>query len=68
MRHVAFGSPATEWLAGPRTFREIGCCINRNRPDIHTRPLRLPDRHDAIIFFNHTTPTELLPYRPPTKF
>ncbi len=61
--------PGSEWLFEPRLFRNIGCCFH---PDWSTRSVfslsPLPDWFDAIIHFESTRPTVLLPSRLPSTW
>jgi erythromycin esterase len=68
LRGVAFDTPATQWLAGARAFREIGCCLNVSNPSTHIMPLQLPSLYDVVIFFERTNHSVLLPFRPPASF
>ena len=68
MRGIPFDSPSTDWLAGPRPFRQIGCCINLANPASHTFSVSLPSWFDAVIFFETTGASELLPFTPPSSF
>ena len=62
--------PGGEWLAEPRRFRHIGCCFGTDRPaeDFYFAPASMPDWFDAIIHFESTRPTVLLPRRLPTTW
>lgn len=47
----------------------LGCCFNPAQPeDFYTPNTPLPDWYDAIIHFESTRPTTLLPHRPPTTW
>ena len=63
------GESGSAWLTEPRRFRSIGCCFNPAQPeDFYTPNTPLPDWYDAIIHFETTRPTALLPHRPPTTW
>jgi erythromycin esterase len=68
MRGVNLGTPATSWLAGPRSFRSIGCCYAPSDPNRFFRTDRLPALFDVMIFIEQSTPTNVLPYTPPDQF
>ena len=68
LRNLSTTSDSTAWLAGPRPFRHIGCCIQPGFGDAYWLQVRLPVAFDAIIHFRETGPTTVLPYNPPDVF
>ena len=57
------------WLAGPRSFRSIGCCYDPAAPGNYwMRETRLPALFDAVTFFETSTPSAVLPFRYPAEF
>ena len=63
--------PGSAWLSEPRLFRHIGCCFDPARPAdyfYYYRRAPLRDWFDAIIHFESTRPTALLPRRPPSTW
>ena len=63
--------PGSAWLSEPRLFRHIGCCFDPARPAdyfYYYRRAPLRDSFDAIIHFESTRPTALLPRRPPSTW
>ena len=56
------------WLIEPRPSRFIGCCYDPDHPEVFWRDTSLPDWFDAIIHFETTRPTVVLPSRPPTTW
>jgi len=68
LRDRALDTEASSWLAGPRTFRSIGCCFDPSQPSAFAYQARLPDEFDGIIYVDRTTPTTVLPFKPPTAF
>ena len=56
------------WLAGPREARGIGCCYDPGMPSRYWSSQRLPELYDAIIHFERTRATTVLPATPPTAF
>lgn len=63
-----FTEPANRWLVGPRPLRSIGCCYRPSDPGFYFLDTVLPAEFDAIIYFDTTTPSILLPFRPPSDF
>jgi erythromycin esterase len=61
-------SDSASWLAGPRPLRSIGCCFDPDQPHLFAYQSRLPDEFDLMIYFQDTSPSNLLPYRPPSTF
>ncbi|HET7232042.1 MAG TPA: erythromycin esterase family protein [Longimicrobium sp.] len=57
---VDTSTPATSWLAGPRLVREVGCCVRPSLPNFANQTMSLPSAYDAIIFFDNTTPSQML--------
>ncbi|MGE5802816.1 MAG: erythromycin esterase family protein [Gemmatimonadota bacterium] len=68
LRGRTLTSDTTSWLAGPRFFRSIGCCYDPDTPERYRYNAHLPDEFDLIIYLRGTTPTTVLPYRPPSAF
>ena len=60
--------PVGAWLSEPRPSRDIGCCYDPDRPESYWQDTPLPEWYDAVIHFESTRPTALLPYRPPTTW
>ncbi|MGH7469246.1 MAG: erythromycin esterase family protein [Longimicrobiales bacterium] len=68
LRGRAASSDSTSWLLGPRSFRSIGCCFNPALPQNYWYDTRLPAEFDAVIHFQTTNPSRLLPFLYPTSF
>ncbi len=62
LRGIDFSSDATNWLTGPRPFRHIGSVYDRNRPARFFTQSRLPEEYDVVIYFQHTTRSNLLQF------
>ena len=60
--------PASAWLSEARPFRRIGCCYDPARADSYWLDTPLPQWFDAIIHFESTRPTVVLPMRRPTTW
>ena len=63
--------PGSAWLSEPRRFRHIGCCFDPARPAgyfYYYRRAPLRQWFDAIIHFESTRPTVLLPRRRPSTW
>ncbi|MEZ4417207.1 MAG: erythromycin esterase family protein [Gemmatimonadota bacterium] len=58
----------TSWLRGPRRFRSVGCCYDPLSPINYWPVADLTADFDALIYFESTGPTRLLPNRPPSTF
>jgi erythromycin esterase len=56
------------WLAGPRPSRSIGCCMDPDQPQLYMYQSQLPKEFDLLIYFGASSPTTVLPYRPPSVF
>ena len=56
------------WLFEPRPSRDIGCCYDPDRPEDFWRDTPLSEWYDAIIHFESTRPTVVLPRRLPTTW
>jgi len=61
-------SPATSWLAGPRSFRSIGSVYDASKPDAYWYQSRLPDEFDIIVYIEDTTASFVLPFQYPSGF
>ena len=61
-------SDSASWLAGPRLLRSIGCCFDPDQPHLYNYESRLPQEFDLMVYFRDTSPSNVLPYRPPTTF
>lgn len=61
-------SADSRWLAGPRSFRSIGCCYDPGAASSYWSQARLPDLFDAIVFFETSSPSILLPFQYPAAF
>jgi hypothetical protein len=62
------GTDSASWLRGPRVSRAIGCCMDPDQPHLYTYQSQLPSEFDLLVYFSGSTPTTLLPYRPPATF
>ncbi len=51
------------WLAGPRTLRSIGAVYSADYDNRFYFTASLPSLYDAVIFFDQTTASALLPFR-----
>ncbi len=60
--------PGSAWLSERRPFRRIGCCYDPDRPEVYWQDTPLSQWYDAIIHFESTRPTAVLPYRPPSTW
>ena len=61
-------SDSASWLAGPRLLRSIGCCFDPDQPHLYAYESRLPQEFDLMVYFRNTSPSNVLPYRPPSTF
>jgi erythromycin esterase len=68
LRGRSYRSDSTSWLVGPRAFRSIGCCYNPALPQNYWYDTQLPAEFDAVIHFQSTNPSRLLPFRYPIAF
>lgn len=50
-----------DWMRGPRPFRGIGSVYNEARGVAYFAATRLPEKFDAVIHFEDTSPSTLLP-------
>jgi erythromycin esterase len=53
--------PAARWLMGPLSVREVGCCVKPSVPGEGLKMLSLPTAYDAIIHFESTTASRIIP-------
>ena len=60
--------PGNEWLSISCPFRHSGACYSEEVADLYWREVELARRFDAIIHFETTRPTTLLPFRFPSSF
>ena len=51
-------NPDSAWLLGEIEYRDIGAVVRRGFRSTH----RLAADFDALIYFDHTTPSALLPF------
>lgn len=58
---VSTATPATGWLAGPRLVQEVGCCHRPSVANWGVKTVSLPSLYDAVIHFESTTASRLLP-------
>ena len=56
------------WLQGPRPVLSIGAVYADATPDAYYYQARLPGEYDAVIFFDRTTSSVLLPFKYPSSF
>ena len=70
LRGRALDTPDSSWLAGPRSSRSlnIGCCYDASLASGYWQPLQLPQLFDAVVFFENSTPSAVLPFRYPATF
>ena len=50
------------WLLGPLRFRSIGAVYDQSSPLTYYAPVPLPSMFDVLIYFQHTSPSTLLPF------
>ncbi|MBI4787150.1 MAG: erythromycin esterase family protein [Chloroflexi bacterium] len=50
----------TVWMTGPHPFRSIGAVYDPSRPLDYCYDARLPEEFDLIVYFDETSPSELL--------
>ena len=62
LRDVSSTSPTTDWLMGPHKFRSIGSIYHDHAPEEYY-DANLTTEFDAIIYFDETTPSVLLPFQ-----
>lgn len=62
LRTIDFDSPATDWIPGPRRFRNIGAVYCDDYPEWYYYSARLPEEFDIIVYLNRTTESSLLPF------
>jgi erythromycin esterase len=59
----------TQWLAGPRPFRSIGCGYDPDTPGNYWwAQAQLPQLFDAVIYLETSTPSTVLPFQYPSAF
>jgi erythromycin esterase len=68
LRAIDLRTAATQWLAGPRRFRLIGCCFRVSDPLSHFTFAELPQEYDLLVYFQNSTHSERLPFNPPSSF
>ncbi|MDE2982046.1 MAG: erythromycin esterase family protein [Gemmatimonadota bacterium] len=61
-------SAGATWLAGPRSFRSIGCCYDPGLSHRYWSRPPLPEWYDVVVHYASTRPTTVLPSRYPTSF
>jgi erythromycin esterase len=61
-------SDSTAWLHGPREMRSIGAIFDPGAPLRYWYTTSLPAEFDAIIHFQNTTQSRVLPMQYPTSF
>ena len=54
-------SPEGVWMNGPQEFRSIGSVYRPSSPEVYFSPVYLPQVYDAVVFFESTTASQLLP-------
>ncbi len=60
LRAVRAGPTATDWLAGPHPARAIGAGYDEASPEKFFNETRLPDKFDAMVYIQDSTPTRLM--------
>ena len=55
-------NPTGVWMNGPQDFRSIGSAYVPVNPDAYFTPTLLPMVYDAVVFFERTTASWLLPF------
>ena len=60
--------PGNYWLSERRPFRAIGAVYDPDRPERFWEDTPLSEWYDAIIHFESTRPTAVLPFRPPSTW
>ncbi len=68
LRNRDTSSAGASWLAGPRSFRAIGCCYDPGTSHRYWSQSPLPEWYDVVIHYASTRPTVVLPSRYPTSF
>ena len=68
LRNRDTSSTAVSWLAGPRSFRAIGCCYDPGASYRYWSQSPLQEWYDVLIHYESTRPTTVLPSRYPTSF
>jgi|GEM_PF-2076305 len=61
LRQIAPGSPATDWLIGPRPLRAIGSVYNELTPERWYTDVKLTEMFDLLIYFQDTRHSDVLP-------
>lgn len=62
LRGIQPGSPATDWLVEPHSFRSIGKGYDESNPLLFFQVAALPQVFDVIIYFQDTSPSVLWRY------
>lgn len=61
LRTIHAGTTPTDWLEGPHPFRAIGAGYDEAAPEKFFNETRLPEKFDALIYIQDSTPTKPLP-------
>lgn len=68
LRGANANSAGSGWLHKVRPFRNIRAIYEPGRPEEYWRETLIHERYDAIVHFDATTPTVILPFLPPSTF
>ena len=68
LRSADRSTSASSWLTGPRSFRSIGCCYDRTRPNSYWARISLPAIFHVVIHIRQTRPTVVLTAQYPDVF
>lgn len=68
LRGASANAAGSNWPHEFRPFRAIRAAYDPDRPEAYWRETFLSVRYDAIVHFDTTTPTVILPFLPPSTF
>ena len=68
LRNRSAAGDSAAWLAGPRRFRSIGAVYDPDNDDPFGYNAQLPNEFDLVIYVATSSPSMLLPFRPPSAF
>jgi len=68
LRGRSTSSPEEAWLQGPRPFRAVGAVFDPDRPFSYFYDAELPLDFSAVVWFESTQASRILPYEPPATF